>query len=101
MFKVTKAERAVTKLTEQLATFEARIAKLEGLEEEQRRASEDFKDQMSIIVGKLLERNSNVKQSFETVEKWLNWHCFALNEAEDQVRLQVLQQRVMSSLPYP
>ena len=59
--------------------------------EEQRRASEDFKDQMSILVGKLLERDSNVKQSFKTVEKQLNRHHFALNKAEDQVHLQVLQ----------
>ena len=84
-------------LTEQLATSEAQVAKLEGLVKEQRRASEDFKDQMSILVGKLLERDSNIEQSFETVEKRLNCHRFALNKAEDQVRLQVLQRRVMSS----
>ena len=71
--------------------------KLEGLVEEQRRASKDFKEQMSILVSKLLERDSNIKQSFETVEKQLNRHCFALNKAEDQVHLQVLQQRAMSS----
>ena len=65
--------------------------------EERRRASEDFKDQMSILVGKLLERDSNIEQSFETMEKWLNHHHFALNKAEDQVRLQVFQQRAMSS----
>ena len=97
VFKVTEAEGAVVKLTEQLATSEAQVVKLEGLVEEQRRASEDFKDQMSILVGKLLERDSNIEQSFETVEKWLNRHRFTLNKAEDQVHLQVLQQRVMSS----
>ena len=48
---------------------EAQVAKLEGLVEEQRRTSEDFKDQISILVSKLLERDSNVEQSFETVEK--------------------------------
>ena len=79
------------KLAEQLATSEARVAKLEGLVEEQRRASEDFKDQMSILVSKLLKRDSNIEQSFETVEKHLNHHRFALNKAEDQVCLQVLQ----------
>ena len=68
VFKVAEAEGAVAKLTEQLALSEARVAKLEGLVEEQRRASEDFKDQMSILVGKLLERDSNIEQSFETVE---------------------------------
>ena len=78
-------------MTEQLASSEAQVAKLEGLVEEQRRASEDFKEQMSILVSKLLERDSNIKQSFETVEKWLNRHHFASNKAEDQVRLQVLQ----------
>ena len=60
-------------------------------------AEEDFKDQMSILVSKLLERDSNVEQSFETVEKRLNRHRFALNKAEDQVRLQVLQRSAMSS----
>ena len=97
VYKVTKAEGVVAKLTEQLALSEAQVAKLEGLVEEQRRTSEDFKDQMGILVSKLLERDSNVRQSFETVEKWLNQHCFALNKAEDQVRLQVLQRSVMSS----
>ena len=91
MYKVAEAEGAVVKLTEQLASFEAWVAKLEGLIEEQRRTLEDFKDQMNILVSKLLERDSNVEQSFETVEKQLNWHHFALNKAEDQVRLQVLQ----------
>ena len=91
VYKITEAEGAVAKLTEQLATSKAWVAKLEGLVEEQRRASEDFKEQMSILVGKLLERDSNVKQSFETVEKRLNQHRFALNKAEDQVHLQVLQ----------
>ena len=52
---------------------------------------------MSILVSKLLERDSNVEQSFETMEKHLNRHRFALNKAEDQVRLQVLQRSVMSS----
>ena len=85
------------KLTEQLASSEAQVAKLEGLVEEQRRALEDFKEQMSILVSKLLERDSNVKQSIETVEKQLNQHHFTLNKAEDQVHLQVLQQRAMSS----
>ena len=97
MFKVTKTEGATAKLTEQLAASEAQVVKLEGLVEEQRRASEDFKDQMSILVGKLLERDSNVKQFFETVEKRLNHHHFALNKAEDQVCLQVLQQTAMPS----
>ena len=97
MYKVAEAEGAVAKLTEQLASSEARVAKLEGIVEEQRRTSEDFKDQMSILVSKLLERDSNVEQSFESVEKCLNHHHFALKKAEDQVRLQVLQQSVMSS----
>ena len=69
VFKVAEAEGAAAKLTEQLAVSKAWVMKLEELVEEQRRASEDFKDQMSILVGKLLERDSNVKQSFETVEK--------------------------------
>ena len=97
VYKVAKAEGAVVKLTEQLASSEAWVVKLEGIVEEQRRTSEDFKDQMGILVSKLLERDSNVGQSFETVEKWLNRHHFALNKAEDQVRLQVLQQSVMLS----
>ena len=91
MYKVAEAEGAVAKLTEQLALSEARVARLEGIVEEQRRTSEDFKDQMGIIVSKLLERDSNVEQSFETVEKHLNWHHFTLNKAEDQVCLQVFQ----------
>ena len=97
VYKVAEAEGAVVKLTEQLASSEARVVKLEGIVEEQRRTSEDFKDQMSILVSKLLERDSNVEQSFETVEKRLNWHRFTLNKAEDQVCLQVLQQSAMSS----
>ena len=97
MYKVAKAEGAVAKLTEQLALSEAQVAKLKGLVEEQGRTLEDFKDQMSILVSKLLERDSNVEQSFETVEKCLNRHCFILNKAEDQVCLQVLQQSAMSS----
>ena len=72
VYKVAEAEGAVVKLTEQLASSKAWVAKLEGLVEEQRRTSEDFKEQMSILVSKLLERDSNVEQSFETVEKWLN-----------------------------
>ena len=72
VYKVTEAEGAVVKLTEQLALSEAWVARLEGLVEEQWRTSEDFKDQMSILVSKLLEGDSNVKQSFETVEKQLN-----------------------------
>ena len=68
-----------------------------GMVKEQRRTSEDFKDQIGILVSKLLERDSNVGQSFETVEKWLNRHRFTLNKAEDQVRLQVLQRSAMSS----
>ena len=72
MYKVAKAEKAVAKLTEQLASSEAWVAKLEGLVEEQRKTLEDFKDQMSILVSKLLERDSNIEQSFETVEKQLN-----------------------------
>ena len=79
------------------ASSEARVAKLEGVVEEQRRILEDFKDQMSLLVSKLLERDSNVEQSFKTVEKLLNRHRFALNKGEDQVRLQVLQRSVMSS----
>ena len=90
MYKVAEAEGAVAKLKEQLASSKARVAKLEEIVEEQRRTSEDFKDQMGILVSKLLERDSNVGQSFETVEKQLNRHCFTLNKAEDQVRLQVL-----------
>ena len=97
MYKVAEAEGAVAKLTEQLALSEAQVVKLEGIVKEQRRTSEDFKDQMGILVSKLLERDSNVRKSFETVEKRLNWHRFALNKAEDQVLLQVLQQSVMSS----
>ena len=97
VYKVTEAEGAVAKLTEQLASSEARVAKLEGLVEEQMRTLEDFKEQMSILVSKLLERDSNVEQSFETVEKQLNRHHFALNKTADQVRLQVLQRRAMSS----
>ena len=76
VYKVAKAEGAVAKLTEQLASSEARVAKLEGIVKQQRRISEDFKDQMSILVSKLLERDSNVEQSFETVEKHLNRHRY-------------------------
>ena len=72
VYKVTEAEGAVAKLTEQLASSKAQVVKLEGIVEEQRGTSEDFKDQMSILVSKLLERDSNIKQSFKTVEKWLN-----------------------------
>ena len=72
VYKVAEAEGAVVKLTEQLASSKAQVAKLEGLVEEQRGTLEDFKDQMSILVSKLLERDSNIEQSFETVEKWLN-----------------------------
>ena len=72
VYKVTEAEGAIAKLTEQLASSEARVAKLERIVKEQRRISEDFKDQMSILLSKLLERDSNVGQSFETVEKRLN-----------------------------
>ena len=97
VYKVAEAEGAVVKLTEQLASSEAQVAKLEGIVKEQRRTSKDFKDQMSILVSKLLERDSNIRQSFETVEKQLNWHHFALNKAEDQVHLQVLQRSAMSS----
>ena len=97
VYKVAKAEGAVAKSTEQLASSKAQVAKLEGLVKEQRRTSEYFKEQMSILVSKLLERDSNVKQSFETVEKRLNRHRFTLNKAEDQVCLQVLQQSAMSS----
>ena len=97
VYKVAEAEGAVAKLTEQLASSEAQVAKLEGIVEEQRRISEDFKDQMSILVSKLLERDSNVEQSFETVEKHLNRHRFALNKAEDQICLQVLERSAMLS----
>ena len=72
VYKVAEAEGAVAKLMEQLALSKAWVVKLEGLVEEQRRTSEDFKDQVSILVSKLLERDSNVEQSFGTVEKWLN-----------------------------
>ena len=97
VYKVAKAEDAVAKLSEQLASSEARVAKLEGIVEEQRRSLEDFKDQMSILVSKLVERDSNIEKSFEAVEKCLNRHCFALNKAEDQVRLQILERSAMLS----
>ena len=97
VYKIAEAEGAVAKLTEQLASSKAQVAKLEGIVKEQRRILEDFKDQMSILVSKLLERDSNVEQSFETVEKHLNRHRFALNKAKDQVRLQVLQRSAMLS----
>ena len=97
VYKVTKAEGAVAKLMEQLASSETRVAKLEGIVEEQRRTLEDFKDQMSILVSKLLERDSNVEQSFKAVEKRLNRHRFALNKAEDQVHLQFLERSAMLS----
>ena len=64
VYKVAEAEGAVAKLTEQLALSEAWVAKLEGTVEEKRKISEDFKDQMSILVSKFLERDSNIKQSF-------------------------------------
>ena len=67
VYKVAEAEGAIVKLMEQLASSEAQVVKLEGLVEEQRRTSEDFKDQMGILVSKLLERDSNVGQSFETI----------------------------------
>ena len=44
VYKVAEAEGAVAELTEQLATSEAWVAKLEGIVEEQRRTLEDFKD---------------------------------------------------------
>ena len=97
VYKVAEAEGAVAKLLEQLASSEARVAKLEGIVEEQRRTLEDFKDQMSILVSKLLERDSNIEKSFEAVEKHLNHHRFALNKAEDQVRLQILERSAMLS----
>ena len=97
VYKVAEAEGAVVKLTEQLALSETWVAKLEGIVEEQRRTLEDFKDQMNILVSKLLERDSNVKQSFEAVEKRLNHHRFALNKAEDQVCLQFLERSAMLS----
>ena len=96
VYKVAEAEGTVAKLTEQLASSKTWVAKLERIVEEQRRISEGFKDQMSILVNKLLERDSNIEQSFETVEKRLNRHRFVLNRAEDQVRLQVLQRSAMS-----
>ena len=64
VYKVAEAEGAVAKLTEQLTLSEAWVAKLEGTVEEKRKISEDFKDQMSILVSKFLERDSNIKQSF-------------------------------------
>ena len=97
VYKVAEAEGDVAKLSEQLASSEAQVVKLEGVVEEQRRISEDFKDQMSLLVSKLLERDSNVEQSFETVENRLKRHRFALNKAEDQVRLQILERSAMSS----
>ena len=97
VYKVAEAEGTIAKLTEQLASSEARVVKLEGIVEEQRRTSEDLKDQMGILVSKLLERDSNVEQSFETVEKRLNRHRFVLNKAEDQVRLQILERSAMLS----
>ena len=97
VYKVAEAEGAVAKLTEQLASSETQVVKLEGIVKEQRRTLEDFKDQMSILVSKLLERDSNIEQSFESVEKHLNRHRFALNKAEDQVRLQILERSVMLS----
>ena len=50
VYKVAEAEGAVAKLSEQLALSEAQVVKLEGIVEEQRRTSEDFKDQMGILV---------------------------------------------------
>ena len=97
VYKVAGAEGAVVKLTEQLVSSETRVAKLEGIVKEQRRTLEDFKDQMSILVSKLLERDSNVEKSFEVVEKRLNRHRFTLNKAEDQVRLQILERNAMLS----
>ena len=76
VYKVTEAEGEVAKLTEQLALSKAWVVKLEGLVKEQRRTLEDFKEQMSILVSKLLGRDSNVEQSFETVEKQLNRHWY-------------------------
>ena len=95
--KVAEAEGAIAKLSEQLALSEAQVAKLEGIVKEQRRTLEDFKDQMSILVSKLLERDSNIEKSFEAVEKCLNCHRFTLNKAEDQVRLQILERSAMLS----
>ena len=97
VYKVAEAEGAVAKLTEQLVLSETRVAKLEGIVEEQRRTLEDFKDQMSILVSKLLERDSSVEKSFDAVEKHLNRHHFTLNKAEDQVRLQILERNAMLS----
>ena len=97
VYKVAEAEGAIAKLTEQLALSEAQVAKLEEIVEEQRRTLEDFKDQMSILVSKLMERDSNIKQSFKSVEKRLNRHRFTLNKAEDQVHLQILEQSAMLS----
>ena len=45
VYKVAEAEGTIAKLTEQLASSEARVVKLEGIVEEQRRILEDFKDQ--------------------------------------------------------
>ena len=72
VYKVAEAEGAVAKLSEQLASSEARVAKLEGIVEEQRR-------------------------SLEAVEKRLNCHHFALNKAEDQVSLQILERNALLS----
>ena len=72
VYKVAEAEGAVAKLSEQLASSEARVAKLEGIVEEQRR-------------------------SLEAVEKRLNRHHFTLNKAEDQVSLQILEQNALLS----
>ena len=72
VYKVAEAEGTVAKLTEQLASSEAWVAKLEGIVEEQRRILEDFKDQMSILVSKLLERDSNVEHVRATLPSALN-----------------------------
>ena len=88
MFKVAETEGAAAKLTEQLVQSEARIAKSEGMVDQQQRTIEDFKYQMSVLVDKLLERDTNVEKSFVNTEKGLNHYCIALNKAEDQVRLQ-------------
>ena len=69
VYKVAEAEGAVAKLTEQLASSEAWVAKLEGIVEEQRRTLEDFKDQMSILVSKLLE---GIATSNSPSRQWRN-----------------------------
>ena len=83
MFKVAETEGAAERLTEQLAQSEARVTRLEGMVDQQQRTIKGFKDQMNILVDKLVERDSNVEKTFEVTERRLNCHRVALNKAED------------------